>query len=222
MGNEKQDVRSTFDLSQGLGLILAWLAAVPCLPSLYEFSGVGSIIPRVVKKTLLHWCPRPHFWMFWIFTIAALLVALVMLASHKRRAFPLDDMTAMVNRVYKRQRFYQIITSLGIILLREKLIQICGITNYGTFKKQAHWPKQKERFSYVDRIATEDGAGIEYQYSTDFTKVYVRATSPGSVEFGPTEERQPNWRDSKRLLIASNFYPFWSLVFVIKLAFSCF
>jgi hypothetical protein len=116
----------------------------------------------------------------------------------------------------RRSQLLRIVRSLGLVFFRELILDRMGISLYGTFSRPPEWGEPPpNRFSAVDRLLFRENGAVEYQYSTDFEQLIVREHQRNE-KYGPDATRQPTGRDIKLLMLASNRFPFWYLVYGLK------
>lgn len=177
-----------------------------------------------VKNQLLEWNASPDFWLLLGFTLFTLFGAFYLLLRKEKDSSPKpldkDEIIRKVTRQFRRDKIIRVVRSFGVLLIREFLLGLAGVEIYGTFVRPSTWPKQSTHFNFIDRIAFQAGNGFEYQYRRDFSSLTVRSHPEANDAYGPPDDSPPKWGDVKLLMIASNFFPFWYVVFWLKRPFT--
>lgn len=193
-----------------LGALFGYLAVAKDVPGILALVGIGELCPKQVKIALLGIHNDPNRWYLVFFTGSLFFLMCWVLWSRAPSNEQVDDdPRSVIDRHYFRIRIIRVIRSLGLIYLRENILDKLKIKRYGTFRRPSEWAPEPNRSIFVDRISFIDGRGIEYQYSSKFDIVYVRTHSSDTDKFGESLEQEPSWADIKCLLIASNYFPFW-------------
>ncbi|WP_242395829.1 hypothetical protein [Anaeromyxobacter oryzisoli] len=177
---------------------------------------------QVVRRHLLGWVNSGDFWWSWLFAgMTAIVLVRILWASE-----PSDSKESVnedvsrdtklretIEATFRRHRLIRVARSLGLVLIREKLLDGLGVGMYATFpRRQFATPEPApDRFDYIDRITFTDGRGFEYQYPRGWGPVVVREHPADSSQYGPPKPRKLTSREQMVLLIGSNFYPFWLL-----------
>ena len=193
----------------------------------FAFFAVLKDAPTVLRRLCpAHWRPRVllgfvnsgDFWWSWLFTIVSFMfLAWVLWPSHSEELVDEDvpkrdtERRKQIEAVFRRHRRIRVARSLGLVLVREKLLDRLDVGLYATFpRRQFATPEPApDRFDYIDRITFKDGTGFEYQYPRGCGPVFVRQHAADSSQYGPPERRKLTSREIWILLIASDFYPFW-------------
>lgn len=205
-----------------LGAFFGYFAVAKDVPTVLRTLGLPKIIPSCFKDLLLRINKHPDFWLLLLFTICTLLLVFWFLPRREEpEELSEQDQLASAVAALRRGKLLRVVRSLGLVLLREKVLDWMGVGLYGTFRKHPTWPPDPTRSKYVDRITYTGGAGVEYQYGKNFCKVFVRTHPANNNTYGSTEERIPNFGDMRLLLVASNFFPFWLVIHTLKRAFCC-
>jgi len=180
------------------------------------------------RNQLLEWNASPDFWLLLFFTIITIIIWVRFVRQkkvpeEKEKEDLKEDTIKKLSKEFRRQYLIRVIRSFGLVLLRGILLTLLKVRSYGTFKRPAppHWPPAPDRLDSIDRISFADGMGIEFQYSADFTHLIIREHPKNSDQFGDFKTRQPTWADIKILLIASNIFPFWFFIYLVKRPVTC-
>lgn len=227
--------KSRFQLSdlsplEILGGFFGYFAVANDIPNILRKLSVRSLVPDSWKACLLRFNSNPDFWYLITFTLLVIVGLLRLISSQKpKKEDPnqdtpqtfetLNDDTFDLEASWKRMRKISILRSFGLILVREWILNRLKISLYGTFKRQSDWEPQPERFDYIDRINYDQGEGYEFQYSKNFKFVIVRTHPSDNSTYGPSSTRTPNLKEIRDLLFASNFFPFWCLIHLLRRSF---
>jgi hypothetical protein len=208
-----------------LGVIFAVFVTVKDAPDILRQLGVTAFIPTQWKQLLLTKYDDSAFWLSWFYILLIIFLYAVILLYFKQKN-ELDtpdkektdkEIVSRLSRQFRFYRYLRIIRSLGVVLIRELILDFMSVATYGTFKKTSNWPATPEpRIKYVDRISLKEGPGFEYQYGKEFKWIYVREHPEFDDKYGYTLKRVPEWRDIKLLLVASNIFPFWLIFHLVK------
>lgn len=210
-----------------LGAFFGYFAVAKDVPDILKTLSIKSLLCDSWKKKLLDFNSDPNFWYLILFTVVAIAVFFIFVATKKEnKEDPNRDTPATFDNLdndeygleasWKRIRRLSVLRSFGLILIREWILGRLGISIYGTFKRQADWEPQPERFDHIDRINYEKAEGFEFQYSRNFKFVIVRSHPFDNDTYGPSETRLPTWKECCHLLFASNFFPFWLLIHLLR------
>lgn len=193
-----------------LGAFFGYFAVAKDAPSVMRTLGATRLCPDWLRTCLLDVNKHADTWLLWMFTIVTVVFLSYLLWRRRPREAPSDsdDMKDAL-RAMKRHRILRIVRSLGLVLVRNAVMDLLGVTRYGTFKKPSTWPRDPKIFNYVDRINLTGGKGLEYQYARDFSNLLVREHPPTTDDYGPTAERRPTWNDFKVLIAGSNIFLLW-------------
>jgi hypothetical protein len=203
------------------------------MAAFFAFFAVQKDVPTVLRRL----CPPPwrqfakrhllglvnsgDFWWSWLFTI----VTVIFLARVLWPSVPSESEESVnedvdaerrkkIETVLRRHRLIRVARSLGLVLIREKLLDALGVRLYTTFPRRQFAPPVEpapDRFDYIDRIIFVDGKGCEYQYPRGCGLVFVREHPASTHQYGPSQRRKLTRREKMVLLVGSNFYPFWLL-----------
>lgn len=203
-----------------LATFFGYFAISNDVPQIFRTLGLSKIVPYCIKEQLLFWNQNVDFWILWFFTGVTVFGTLWLLWPEKIQ--PEDkneDRVARIVKTLKRHRIIRIIRSLGLVLVRESLLGIMGVSTYGTFRRPDEWSVEESRFDFIDRISFINTNGYEFQYSKSADKIIIREHPKNNDQYGPESETPLTWHHAKVLLIASNFFPFWLLIYFFKKCF---
>lgn len=206
-----------------LATFFGYFAVAGDVPEILRTLNLSKLIPNVIKTYFLKWNPDSDFWFLLFFTGSTVLLWLWLIPRKKEvkenKDKEREDIIREIATTMRRKNIIRIVRSFGLVFLREFLLsRLLKVSFYGTFKRPPppNWPPAPDRFKSVDRISFSDGTGIEFQYSRDFENLISRKHPKGSDQFGAEEQRKPSWDDIKLLLIASNIFPFWHVMFLLN------
>ena len=211
-----------------LGAFFGYFAVAKDVPDILKTLNVKAVVPDCFEHWLLDIKASPDFWYLSAFTVLTILVFFVFVGtqssgrenpdqdtSSNLQTFDDEDLYDKVSATMKRMRRIAILKSLGLIIVREWILDCLKISLYGTFKRQSDWQPEPERFKSIDRINYYQSDGYEYQYSKKFDFVFVRRHPHENSSYGPSEKRLPTWRECWVLAIASNFFWRWFVIHLI-------
>lgn len=211
-----------------LGAFFGYFAVAKDAPQILKTLNTKAIVPFSLENRLLAFNPNPDFWYLVAFTLLALFVFFVFVNTQssgkenpnedtatRLKSFDDEDLYDNAAAMMKRLRRLAILKSLGLVLIREWILDRIKISLYGTFKRQSDWQPEPERFRSIDRINYTDGEGHEFQYSKKFDYVFVRVHPVSNDTYGPSIKRLPTWSECGTLLVASNFFLRWLAVHLI-------
>ena len=191
-----------------LGAFFGYFAVAKDVPHILRT--LGAIFPSIIKSLLRSLGLNSDTGLQWIFTIAVFAILFYCMPRTQEEEYPeKDDRLEQMERVFRRERWFQIIRSFWLIVLREKILDRMGVAMYGTFRRYSSWAPEPAREHHIDRINFIDGRGIEFQYSKGAYKFFVREHPNNSDVYGETQERTPTSAEVRLLMIASNFFPRW-------------
>jgi len=182
-----------------------------CPPPLREFAR------RVVLVHLGSWRSSEFLWSALFTAGTAFFLAWVLWGSKPGDESVNEDVDEerrkTIERVWRRHQLIRVVRSFGLVLVREKLLDLFGVATYHTFPRSEFTTVEPapDRFDYIDRIKFTDGIGREYQYPRGPGLVFVREATAKVREYGLPERRKLTPRERCVLLIGSNFYGFWLL-----------
>lgn len=199
------------------GLFFGYFASAKDAPLILRKLHIAGLVPEAIRKKLLQWDPRGDHWLFYFYTLLPFL-ALLWLWLFRARDDEDDksDNRSRAIAVLQRGRRIRLIRTLGLVLIREFLLDRLGVSLYGTFRRPDHWPLEPQRSMFIDRLTLTNGTGIEYQYGKNFEQIFIRTHPKGDINYGETKERAPEWEDIKILIVASNYFLFWIVVYLLK------
>lgn len=201
-----------------LGAFFGYFAVAKDAPDLFRRLGFTKLIPDSLREKLLEWNKDPNFWLLFLFTILTFAVVIFWL-PRKENNVELSDREkhiAEINKIIRRNKVIRILRSLGLVIIREALLDLKGVLVYGTFSRPDEWQRESERAKWIDRITFKGGGGFEYQYSKNFKKLIVRHHPSGSDKYDSPVERDPLLGEIPVLIIASNYFVFWFLLYLIR------
>ncbi len=214
------DKRETLDPPKPweiLGAFFGYFAVAKDAPAVLRQLKIGALIPIECKSRLLQWNGDGDFWFSLFFTLVTLAIVLWWLPRERKKEKEENKDQAKQLAAYLRQsRIIRTVRSFGLVLIREWTLDLLGVGLYGTFKRHSTWSPEPRRLKHVDRITYRSGYGIEMQYGKNFETVFARTHPENDDNYGPTAEMAPTWREVALLLVASNCFPFWFLVFLLK------
>ena len=224
MAQEQKQLKSPKPWEK-LGAFFGYFAVAKDSPSILRTLCIPKIAPHVLKRFLLRINPSADFWLLLTFTGLTALILLWWLwrESPTEVAAPAGaEWLQKTIKVSDKDYLLRVIRSFGFVWIRGKILDWRGVRLYGTFRRPPppHWPAMEGRADQVDRIIFTDGTGMEVQYANDFTRIFIKRVASGSSTFGSTEERPPSWAEIKLLLIASNYFPYWWLMYFVRLPFA--
>jgi hypothetical protein len=203
-----------------LAVIFGYFTVAKDVPNTLRTLGISKIARFIgLRDCLLRANRNPDFWLLLPFTIVAcFLFFWLLLRSERPEEPPNNDRLARASAVIRRGRIIRVIRSLGLVVLRERILDRMGVAFYETFRRPTdrNWPPEPGRAEYIDRILFKDGQGTEFQYSNDHRVIFVRRHPPNVDAWGPTEEQLPKADEVKLLLFASNYFPFWLLAYLVR------
>lgn len=204
-----------------VGAVLGYFGIIGDVPTACRTLGIGHFVPDCLKSALLNLYSHPDGWYAWFFTVLLLmfLFGLVWKSSPPEPDIERDNIEE-AKKYLKRSQILRAVRSLGLVPLREWLMDKMGIALYGTFKRPSDWTPNLNTWLYLDRITFNSGRGSEYQYAKNFNYVSVREHPETSDNYGQPAERKPTWVDFKHLIIASWFFPFWAIIHLLKRPFT--
>lgn len=212
MATNRMDIEPLKPL-EVLGAFFGYFAVIKDIPDIFRTLRISRILPYEFKNILLHCVNSSGFWLDLLFTILVFTILFWFLPrkANLKLAENSNDEVAVIDRL-KKVKAIRIIKTLGFALLRDFCVSLTGVEIYGTFKRPYDWDKFDDRFSSVDRLALKDKSNVEYQYSKDFLKLFVRVTSQSEIQFGTTHIRAPNYKDLQYLIFSSDVFVFWMLI----------
>jgi len=222
---------------EALGLIFAYFVAAKDLPTVMRMLQIPRCIPRAVKDLML-WCnSSSDFWYLIWFAIGSATAFLFFLprtvvtesqtedqaqggrpktvAASSEREDLIRKAAKNAVAAMKHDHLLRGIRSLGLMFLREFILERLGVALYGTFKRPSTWSAEPDRHVSIDRITYHDGRGIEFQYPRTNDQLIVR-THPPEDDTYRDEKRAPTRHERVVLLFASNFYPRWCVTSMVK------
>ena len=205
-----------------LGSFFAFFAVVKDIPGVLRAFGITKLIPAWLKQKLLGFVGTPDFWLLIFFTAGTLALIICLLWKKKalKEAQEMDAFEDANDKAWealiRRNRTIHMIKSLGTILLREKALDFFGVHSYGTFQRYADWPLAPDRSKFIDRVLFTNGDGIEFQYATNYENIIVRKHSKEVRQYGDSVTRPPTSDETRLLLLASKYYPFWWIIYSFK------
>lgn len=208
-----------------LGGFFGYFAVANDVPDILRKLSIRSLVPNSLEKCLLEINPSTDFWYLSTFTFITFVgfFGVVSTSGPSKENPNQDTKSSKDSDLYKelkasmkRMRKISIIRSFGLVLVREWILNRFKISLYGTFKRPSEWEKQPERFSYIDRINYEQGNGYEFQYLRNFKQVVVRTHPFNNSTYGPEEIRLPTRQEYWHLLFASNIFPLWFLIHILR------
>lgn len=207
-----------------LGAFFGYFAVAKDVPDILKMLSIKALLCDSWKKKLLTLNPNANFWYLLFFTVVAIAVFFIFVVTQKepKKDQNQDTFSTLDNDDYdlhaswKRIRRLSVLRSLGLNLVREWILTRLGVSLYGTFKRQSDWMPAPERFKYIDRINYEGAGGDEFQYAKNFKFVIVRTHPANNDTYGPAETRVPTFKECRTLLFASNFFPFWLLIHLLR------
>lgn len=202
----------------------------------FAFVVAAKDAPDVIQTAAQPWVDLSKTTSLWIFIAgtAVLLLGGLVNATVPKQTQPVNAMPTQT-QISKKMKWMNVkrgLFSLGLIPLREFLLDRFDVGIYHTFTrttmnqfnkspevgKLIAWADEPDRFSFIDRFSFEKSGqytgGAEFQYSRDFTKMFIRYTEKGTFDFKSVEERDPNMREVALLMIGSNFFPLWLIGFI--------
>ncbi len=222
-------------------MVFGYLAVAKDVPLTLRKLLISKAIPESWKIALLQRVANRDFWYVLSFTIFLIVLYFLLLwrttgnevededsgskalsgelGSKKKQ----DHSKARRDRavaVLKRYRLIRIIRSFGLVIIREKLLDLMKVGLYGTFRRQENWSPEPNRFCFIDRVTFIDGTGSEYQYSRNFRDIIVRTHPFDLAHYERHLLRPPAISDIKLLLVASNFFLFWFLGYLFCFPFT--
>jgi len=208
-----------------LGSFFGYFAVAKDIPSILRMLCIQKIPPYRLKQILLRINPSADFWLLITFTAVTVLILLHYLWRTRPIKGPdpsSDKELQEFVKIGKRNYRLRIIRSFGFAWFRDKILDRMNVNVYGTFQRPPppYWPAVEDRANSIDRIIFADGTGMEFQYAKDFTTMFVRRHTPGTNLFNSVEERLPSSVEIRLLLVASNYFPLWWIMHLIKLPFS--
>jgi hypothetical protein len=195
-----------------LGTFFGFFAVAKDAPANLRTLGVTKLVPEKCKSKLFSWNGNPDFWLLVLFASISVIVLLYFIPRKrepKRQAE--NDRIVVVSASIRRGNLIRLLRSLGLVWIREKLLDWIGVALYGTFRRPRDWPLEPARKKWIDRITLDSGVGFEFQYMIGYQKLSVREHPRNSDTYGPPIEREPTWKDARLLLLASNYFPIWLL-----------
>jgi hypothetical protein len=202
----------------------------------FAFVVAAKEAPDVIQ-TAIPWFEVEKTCAMWIFIgITVALLRLGQLFTGVSRQPQSVNTMPTAAQIAKKMKWVNVkrgIFSLGLIPLRETLLDLFDVGLYHSFRrptmdqfknspevgKLIAWVDEPLRFSFVDRFSFEKSGqytgGAEFQYSRDFSKMFIRYTENGASDFKPVEERGPTLREGALLMIGSNFFPLWLIGFIV-------
>lgn len=205
-----------------LPVIIAYIAAIKEVPSGIRSLGLTFLLPNFLKAKLLQLNASSDFWIRLFFTIIIILIWSWMVWRVKRpfkreekKADRVQELYRLFKRDRLRRRVISIVKTFGLVLLRESILDRMKVDLYDTFNRPSNWPPSDRCFDSIDRIHCE-GRSFEFQYLKNFSSISVSETLPNSDKFNEPNIHEPSVKEIKLLLIASNFFPFWYLLYLMK------
>lgn len=204
-----------------LGVFLAYIATVKESPYVLRMFYFSKLLPKKLKLFLLSLNSNSSFWYMIFFTIFCALFLLYLIFKEKKHYEEQPEKDNFTNKdnlndILNRTYFLSYLKTFGLLYLRNWLVGLNGVEIYGTFKRQSNWAPRSDYFKSIDRIAFKNGTGTEFQYSKNFVHLAIRCHPVGDVTYEAEVVRKPTWKEIRLLFLASNFFPLWFIVHIIK------
>jgi hypothetical protein len=217
---QKIESYETPNIWEILASFFGYFAVAKDVPNIFRTLHLPSLFPDCIKKKMLEWVPDSNFWLLLSFTIPILLFLLYFLFKKEPREPPEkpdeEIRIEKISKILRRGRVIRVIRTFGLVLVREFILDRLGITIYGTFTRPEEWPEQATHFDFIDRIRFKSRDGIEFQYRRNYLYLTIRKHPGDNFEYGPPEDVPLKWEYLKILMVASNFFPFWLFVYLLK------
>jgi hypothetical protein len=200
-----------------LAVVVAAVATAKDAPALVRLTG----IPRLIRQHLgigSGWTSvNKDTFLFWLYIVvfsSLLLWTLLRKITVPKEEESDESRFKRAMGTLPRTRWIQIVRSFGFVLLREWILGMMGVANYGTFlRSKQDWAPAPERFDSVDRIYRKNDGGVEFQYQRGHRFVVSRGYGASdNGKYGPEQIRPPTWPEIGLLLVASNFFPWWFII----------
>lgn len=207
-----------------LATLFGYFAIAKDIPDIFRTLSITKLVPQQLKTMLLQYNASSDFWLMVFFTVVMIILWLWLMPRKKEiKEKEKEDIIRELSKSFRRKQIIRIIRSFGLVLLREVFLSLFHVESYGTFRRPPppDWPLAPDRLESIDRIGYADGRGIEFQYSADFSNLIIREHPRDSDRFSDPIIRPPSWPDVKLLMLASNIFPFWFLVYLIKRPLVC-
>lgn len=201
-----------------LGAFFGYFAVAKDAPAIIRMLGIPNLVPESFKVFLHRWNTNSDFWLLILFTFLTFAVVFVWL-PRKDNTTELSDREkhiADINKAIRKSKTIRIMRSLGFVLVREFILDLLGVTRYGTFSRPSDWQNEPDRARWIDRINLKSGKGVEYQYSKNFQRLIIREHPLSSDIYGLSAEREPQLREVPMLLVASNYFGIWIIAYLFK------
>lgn len=203
-----------------LGVIFAVFATIKDAPETLRKLSVPRLVPSCVRNFILEINASSDFWLSLFYLCTSIFLSTWILSRLRFKPFQEEDEEQDRNRKIVRylqyRRFLRILHSFGLVLIREWILQQISVSWYETFKRSSNWPREESLSKYIDRVGFDDGRGIQFQYSDDFSKMILSEHPANDDRYGTPYEKMPQWSEVRILLIASNYFPFWFFVHLLK------
>jgi len=206
-----------------LGSVFGYFASANEVPKIVRMLHIGKLVPPALKRLLISMNSDSDFWAILAYTVLIVLILWWFFAPSWKRLEVAedrdkDDWTEKAFKVLEKDYRWRMVRSFGFIWIRGVILDQKGVRLYGTFRRPLppYWPPEPDRTDYIDRVTFKNGNGLEIQYSNDYTQLFVRRHSAKSDTFDQVEQHPPAWEEIKLLFVASNYFPYWWLRFLIK------
>ncbi|MGE9744389.1 hypothetical protein [Bdellovibrio bacteriovorus] len=209
-----------------IGMFFGYFAVAKDIPSVLRTLMIPKLVPDCLKAFLLGVVGNGNFWLLIFFTaLTVLTYILLWTTSHPQEEEDSDititkradaDGKASVIKTMKRYQVLRIIRSLGLVWIRERILDFWKVFLYGTFKRPSNWESDPTRMNHIDRITFDDHSGWEFQYSKDYRSIIARFHPSTTDTYEESQVREPTLKEVGLLMIASNYFPFWYLGYLFR------
>jgi hypothetical protein len=196
-----------------------WLAIMTTILATNDGTKIINNLLLLIHITIQEKYSLVIFWFicFWSYRF------IVPKKKHKEKEIPIS-----FSKIAKKQRIIDIVSSLGLILIREFILDKLGVLYYESFARPKPWYEKstwnaatpesiashEKNIDWLDRIRFKNGIAKEYQYSRDHKTLTVKETEPNEIAFKDTIGDMQ--KEFLVLLFASNHFPFWYLIRKLK------